>query len=288
MLAGKRTEFIIAEHQPVKPTMKSTNIRIGAVSYLNTKPLVEGLAELAPSARLSFDLPSRLAKSLAENKLDVALIPSIEYLRNENWTIVSDACIGCLGPVLSVKLLTRKPFADIETLALDEGSRTSAALVQILLAEHGVRPTLETLPIGSSVNDTSADAVLLIGDRAIHSPQGGFIDEWDLGEQWRRTTGLPFVFAMWVARPGVNVSSIEPALEAARDLGVANLNEIAARHADEVNLSHESCLSYLRDNLYFHLKERQQKALELYYRRAADIGLAPANFELRFYDSQTT
>ncbi|MCR9120017.1 MAG: menaquinone biosynthesis protein, partial [bacterium] len=180
--------------------MTTTNIRIGAVSYLNTKPLVEGLAELAPSAQIVFDLPSRLAQSLADNRLDIALIPSIEYLRNDGWKIVSDACIGCRGPVLSVKLLTRKPFAEIKTLALDEGSRTSAALVQVLLAERfGIRPQLESLPIGNGVEDTTADAVLLIGDRAIHSPEGSFIDEWDLGEHWCEWAKLPFVFAMWVA-----------------------------------------------------------------------------------------
>lgn len=264
-------------------------IRIGAVSYLNTKPLVEGLAELAPEAEISFDLPSRLAASLAENRLDIALIPSIEYLRDPSWTIVSDACIGCRGPVLSVKLLTRKPFDQIETLALDEGSRTSAALAQILLFERfSVRPKLESLPIGDGVNDTSADAVLLIGDRAIHSPEGDFIDEWDLGDRWCRWAELPFVFAMWVARAGVDVSQVEAALAKARDRGVANLPQIAQRHADEVQLSPESCLSYLRDNLYFHFGARQRQALELYYRRAAVIGLAPASFELRFHDCQTS
>ena len=105
----------------------ASKLRIGAVSYLNTKPLVYRLDEFAPDAEVTFDLPSRLADDLASGQLDVALIPSIEYFQQPSYSIISDACIACRGPVLSVKLLTRVPFAEITTLALDEGSRTSIA-----------------------------------------------------------------------------------------------------------------------------------------------------------------
>ena len=104
-------------------------MRIGAVSYLNTKPLVYGLADLAPQHELVYDLPSRLADRLAAGALDVALIPSVEYFQRPDYEIVSDACIACRGPVRSVKLLSRVPLESIRTLALDEGSRTSAVLV---------------------------------------------------------------------------------------------------------------------------------------------------------------
>src|SRR6188768_2971938 len=112
---------------------KRKKLRVGAVSYLNTKPLIYGLERLAPQAELVLDVPSRLAIDLAAGELDVALIPSIEFLREPAYAIVSDACIGCRGPVLSVKLFSRGPAAEIRTLALDEGSRTSVALVRILL-----------------------------------------------------------------------------------------------------------------------------------------------------------
>ena len=162
-------------------------VRIGAVEYLNTKPLVYGLERTAPQAEVVFDLPSRLADRLAAGELDVALIPSIEFFQDPRYRIVSDACIACRGPVMSVTLFSRVPAAQIRTLALDEGSRTSAALVQILLKEkHGVVPDLEPLPIGATLADTRADAVLLIGDRAIHSPVGQFAEVWDLGDEWRR------------------------------------------------------------------------------------------------------
>src|SRR4051812_37972662 len=141
----------------------TNRIKIGAVSYLNTKPLVYRLAEFAPKAEIVFDLPSRLADNLGRGQLDIALIPSIEYFLGAGYTVVSDACIACRGPVLSVKLFSRVPISEVGTLALDEGSRTSAALVRILLHERaGIQPRCEPLPIGASISDTSADAVLLI------------------------------------------------------------------------------------------------------------------------------
>src|SRR3954470_3310916 len=100
-------------------------MRIGAVNYLNSKPLVYGLESLAPTARITYDLPSRLADSLAAGRLDVALIPSGEFFRTPGPRIVSDACVACCGPVLSVKLHFRVPPKDVRTVALDEGSRTS-------------------------------------------------------------------------------------------------------------------------------------------------------------------
>src|SRR4051812_11782406 len=113
--------------------MNAAKIRVGAVNYLNTKPLVYRLERVAPQCEGIFDLPSRLADGLAEGRFDVALIPSIEFFQDPGYRIVSDACIGCRGPVLSVKLFSRVPANRIRTLALDEGSRTSAALSQILL-----------------------------------------------------------------------------------------------------------------------------------------------------------
>lgn len=254
-------------------------LRIGAVSYLNTRPLIYRLTELAPNIDLILDLPSRLADGLARGRFDVALIPSVEFFQSPEYTIVSDACIGCRGPVLSVKLLSRRPFAEIRTLALDEGSRTSAALVQILLKErYGIRPKLLPLPIDAAYQAAQADAVLVIGDRAIHPSQGEFPLQWDLGDEWNRWAELPFVFAMWVARPGLDgdrLGELETALQRARDSGLAHLDQIAAAEAPRVQLTHEQCLSYLRDNLYFHLGPREKRGLELFRTKAAELGFVP-------------
>jgi chorismate dehydratase len=251
-------------------------IRIGAVNYLNTKPLVYQLDELAPHATVVYDLPSRLADALANGELDVALIPSIELFQDPGYLVVSDACIGCLGPVFSVKMFSRVPIDDIRTLALDEGSRTSVALVQILLDHrHGVRPELKPLPIGAAFDDVDADAVLLIGDRAMHSPSGQFHAVWDLGDQWHRWTGLPFVFAMWTARPGIDLAGIETALSAARDAGVAHLAEIAETESAALGLTQPQCLDYLTNHLNFYFHSEQQTALELFYKYSHELGLAP-------------
>jgi chorismate dehydratase len=169
------------------------------------------------------------------------------------------------------------PVEKIRRLALDEGSRTSVALTRILLAQRlGVFPELETLPIGATLPDTTADAVLLIGDRAIHSPAEHFDVVWDLGEEWRKWTGWSFVFAMWVARRDEVPPGIAAALSAARDLGLTQLDAIARHEAPRMQLDTAACLSYLRDNLYFHLGPRERQGLDLFGRYAAALGLAPA------------
>jgi len=254
----------------------SPRLRVGAVAYLNTKPLVYQLDQFVPSAELSFDLPSRLADDLAVGKLDVALIPSVEYFQDPAYRIVSDACIACRGPVLSVKLFSRVEAAKISTLALDEGSRTSVALIRILLKERfGLEPETLPLPIGATLADTTADAVLLIGDRAIHSPPERFAEVWDLGDQWCQWSGLPFVFAMWVARSGVDISDLEPGLAVARNCGVAKLEQIAQAEAAPLGLTVPQCVSYLRDNLHFCLGPREREGLELFHEKSIALGLAP-------------
>lgn len=266
--------------------VRRNRIRVGAVSYLNTKPLVYGLAESSPDIDLSFDLPSRLADCLAREELDVALIPTLEALQNPEYTILSDACIACRGPVWSVKLFSRVPVSEIRTLALDEGSRTSVGLVQILLAERaGVRPQLRSLGIGQSTSDTDADAVLLIGDRAIHPPAERFAEVWDLGDEWCRWSELPFVFAMWTARRDLaNAAPVADALAQARDEGLANLEQISREEAAAIGLTTRECLQYLQHNLHFTLGAREREGLKLFHRHAAQLGLAPQKFHLNFAD----
>jgi chorismate dehydratase len=264
----------LAPHSAWKPAA-----RVGAVQYLNTRPLVHGLA--ARGVSVVYDLPSRLADKLSAGLLDVALIPSIELFRGSGYRVVSDACIGCRGPVMSVKLFFRTLPGRVGRLAVDEGSRTSGTLARILLAErHGVSPMIEPLPIGAGLDDTSADAVLLIGDRAIGSHRGSFQLVWDLGDEWCRWTGLPFVFAVWAARSGVDASGVERLLTEARDSGRANLAAIAAVEAAPHGLTVPQCLGYLRDNLHYELGPAERDALALFYRRAETLALAPAGFDV--------
>jgi len=249
-------------------------LRIGAVNYLNTKPLVHGLAELLPEDELLFDYPSRLADSLSQASLDVALVPSIELAEHPEWKIISDACIGCVGPVLSVKVMFRVPPPEVRSLALDEGSRTSAVLAQILLHKlHGVSPRLTSLPLGSQPEQADADAVLVIGDRAIGNNDSEFIEVWDLGDQWCRWSELPMVFAFWVSRPDIATDKIASALCAARDNGCRHLSEIASEQSEKMQLPLELVEEYLCQNLHFHLGSEQLRGLELFYQSAAQLNL---------------
>ena len=190
----------------------SSLIRVGAVSYLNAKPLYYKLYDFAPKVRLSMEVPSRLAEQLAAGELEIALIPSIEYLRGVRlgYEILPGFSIAARGPVRSVKLFSRVPFQQIERLALDEGSRTSQALSLVWLdACHGVRPgQVELLPLGVPAIESTADAVLVIGDRAMKVPHEPFCQVVDLGEAWQAMTGLPFVFALWVTRQSVDLGEL--------------------------------------------------------------------------------
>jgi chorismate dehydratase len=270
------------------PDSRRHVIRLGAVRYLNARPLTYCLAQFAPRAELIFDVPSRLADALTAGELDVAMIPSIEYFRHPGYTIISDACIACRGPVRSVKLFSRVPVERIRSLALDEGSRTSAALIRILLKEEfDLDPVVSSLPIGASPAASPADAVLVIGDRGIASDQGRFDYIWDLGERWMQLTGLPFVFAMWIARPGVDLREFDAQLSRARDEGVERIPEIARLEAAYGWISVQDCLIYLRDHLHFYFGRLERQGLELFYQRAERHGLVPSGVKIEHYHPKT-
>ena len=149
--------------------------------------------------------------------------------------------------------------------------------MRILLRERfGIEPLLQPLPIGEGLESSDADAVLLIGDRAMHSPPGRFAEVWDLGDAWVRWAGLPFVFAMWTARSDTDLNGLETALSESRDLGVAHLEDIAVVEAAPLGLTVPQCVSYLRDNLHFFLGPREHEGLKQFYDLAVGLGLAPA------------
>jgi chorismate dehydratase len=265
----------------------SSPIRIGAVNYLNTKPLIYELERLAPEAELILDVPSRLADLLAEERLEVALIPVVEYFRAASYAIVPDIAIASHGPVLSVTLFSRVPWAGIRRVALDEGSRTSAALTQLLLRRrYGVRAEVIPLPLARTAEEIDADAVLLIGDRAMRACLPGFAHAFDLGQEWQDWTGLPFVYAFWAVRAGVDLGSVENALAQAKRRGLAHLGEIAFEEAAGLALDAGFCRRYLTNIIRFDLGPREQAGLEHFYRLASDEGLAPRGVELEFYNCE--
>jgi chorismate dehydratase len=262
----------------------SRRIRVGAVNYLNTKPLIYDLTSLAPEVELSLELPSRLADLLAEGSLDVALIPVIEYFRAGTYTIVPHVAIASRGPVLSVTLFSRVPWPEIRRVALDEGSRTSATLTQILLRKrYGVAPELQPLLLDCAAEDLDTDAVLLIGDRAMHACLPGFAHSFDLGQEWIDWTGLPFVYAVWAVREGVDLGGVEKALQEAKRRGCDRCGLIAHEEAPRLGLDAGFCRRYLSTILQFDLGARELAGLDCYYRMACELGLAPSGVSLEFY-----
>lgn len=261
-----------------------TPIRIGAVNYLNTKPLVCDLERLTRQAELIFDVPSRLADDLAAGRLDVALIPIIEYFRAGNYTVVPNIAIASRGPVLSVTLFSRVPWKDIRRVALDAGSRTSAALTQVLLQHrYGVRPEVVPLPLDRAAEDADADAVLLIGDRAMRACLPGFVHAFDLGQEWHDWTGLPFVYAIWAVREGVDLGEVEPALHEAKRRGLARVGQIAQHEAPGLGLDAGFCRRYLQNIIHFDLGPRELAGLHHYYMLACEVGLARRGVNLELY-----
>jgi chorismate dehydratase len=259
-------------------------VRIGAVNYLNTKPLIYELEALAPNCELLLDVPSRLADLLGDGRLDVALIPAIEYFRAGSYSIVPDIAIASRGPVLSVTLFSRVPWPAVRRVALDEGSRTSAALCQILLRKrYNVQPEVVTLPLDRTAEDADADAVLLIGDRAMRACLPGFAHAFDLGQEWHDWTGLPFVYAFWAVRDGVDLGQAAEALHEAKRRGCARIGPIAHREAPGLGLDAGFCRRYLQSIIHFDLGPREQAGLHHYYMMACELGLARRGVNLEFY-----
>jgi chorismate dehydratase len=262
-------------------------VRIGAVNYLNTKPLICDLEQLAPQAELILEVPSRLADLLAEGQLDVALIPVIEYFRAGCYSVVPNIAIASRGPVLSVTLFSRVPWQSIRRVALDAGSRTSAALTRILLGKrYGVSAEVVSLPLDCEAENVDADAVLLIGDRAMRACLPGFQHAFDLGQEWFDWTGLPFVYAVWAVREGVDLCGVDQALHQAKEHGLDRAGPIAYAEAPRLGLDAGYCRRYLANILHFDLGPREQAGLHHYYMLACELGLAPRGVSLEYYHSK--
>jgi chorismate dehydratase len=262
------------------PAAEGRAVRLGAVSYLNAAPHVHGL-ETDPGFRLEREVPSRVARRLHAGEVDLGLIPSIEYAFGD-YAIVPGAAIASRGDVRSVCLFHHGPLERVRRVALDTSSRTSSALVRILLRERlGRHP--QYVPMGPNLVDmlAVADAALLIGDPALdHQGEAARLD---LGEEWARLTGLPFVFAFWAGREGAVSAGGVRRLQDALRAGLGALPEIATRHAAGDASRAAKYEAYLRDNIVFQLGEEEQAGLREFYRRAHSLSLIPAVPELRFH-----
>lgn len=247
--------------------------RLGAVDYLNARPLVYGLELRSDLFSLRFDVPSKCAALLHEGSIDVGMIPSIEYLRGRDYRIVPEVGIVSDGAVASVALFTSTPVESIRSIAADTSSRTSHALLRILCLERfGIDPDFQPMPPDPEQMLRRCDAALLIGDPALfldHARLGA--DKIDLGDQWRSLTGLPFVWAFWAGRRDVLAAPAVEALIAARDRGVAASDDIAAAYCGTVRAARGQ--AYLRENIRYTLGDREEAGLMKYYELAERHGL---------------
>jgi len=260
--------------------------RIAASSYLNTAPLIWSFIHGAQRGAIDLvtdTAPARCAEMLARGEVDAALVPVIEYQRLDGVSIVPDVCVGSRSAVRSVVLATKlNNLKKVKRVALDDSSRTSVALIKILFREFlGLEPEWVTSPPDLKSMLTHADAALIIGDPAMKIPRDKF-QVFDLAALWHDYTGFGFVFAMWMARRSEadRVRAIDFA--AARDEGLANLDEIAARQEGQTRLSPAEVKDYLTKNIAFRVDEELKNGLELYFELANKLRLIENEKPLRF------
>ena len=268
----------------------TARLRISAISYLNTAPLVWGFAEGSARGRfdLSFTIPSRCADDLREGRADIGIIPSIEYQLIPGLVIVPGISIAAKNEVRSIVLVSRKPVSEIRRVALDRSSRTSVALLKILFRKwYGVEP--EYVSAAPDVEDMLriADAALVIGDPALKLSLAREVAadpsvQWaenggryllDLAAEWRRWTGHAFVFAFWAGRPVAITPEVVRAFEESKREGLAHLEDICSRESLRLGMTREEIRRYLTQNVDFSFDEETRRGLECFYRLAKETGI---------------
>ncbi len=266
--------------------------RLGVVSFLNARPLIAGL-DADPRVQLAFDVPAALPARLEQGDVDAALVPVIDVLRSRGrYHVISDACIGCDGETMTVRVFAQVPADRIRTLWADSDSHTSVALARVLWRErYGYDLTLQPCdPRSASLAD--AEAVLLIGDKVMDPRRARFAYEVDLGDAWRQHTGLPFVFAVWVCRSdggpentrapdgGVPMAELAELLGGARDRGVKKVAEIAKTFAARHGWPLAAAERYLTRCMQYRLDARSVEGVACFARYCAGADLVPPEAEI--------
>jgi len=269
-------------------------LRISAISYLNTAPLMWDFehGDAGRHFEISYTLPSGCARALAQGTADIGIIPAAAYTEIPGLQILPEVAIASRRAVRSILLVSKVPIAEIQTVALDTSSMTSVALLKVLFQkwlggarEYGsMEPKLEEML-------SECDAGLLIGDPALQVDRSRY-HTLDLAEEWIRYTGKPFVFAFWAVR-GDALREADPALDIAaifrdsRDHGLQadSLNQIGREWAPKLAMPEQQVRDYLTQNIYYQLDDACIEGLHLFYRYATEIGVLPAASKLRFVEA---
>ena len=269
----------------------ASKLRVCAVSYLNTAPLVWGLLH-GPQRGvfdLSFALPSECADRLRRGEADVGLVPVIELARQPDLVVVPGAGVASDGPVRSILLVSKKPLGAIESFAADTGSRTSVVLAQIVAAHsHGIRPQVRPYPPRLGEMLEIADAALVIGDPALRINTG--LTDWnrqplhiyDLGAEWTEMTGLPMVFAVWAVKNLADPDGLVETLGESAEYGLDRIEEIVGEESPRLGFPAGEVREYLTRYVRYEIGEREREAIRMYLRLACELGLVEAPREMRF------
>ncbi len=270
----------------LNPANSILSLRVCAVSYLNTAPLVWGMlhGEQKGLFDLRFRVPAECADMVASGAADVGIIPSFELIGRE-FGIVPGVGIACRGAVRSILLVSRQPANQIRTLAADAGSRTSVALARIVLARrYGVEPAVVKRPPDLAGMLDEADGALIIGDPALHiDPETSPFHVYDLGREWMEMTGLPMVFAVWAGPAEFVTPQVAAAFQDSCAFGLRNLEWIAAAEAPARGFPVDLVRRYLGSHIVFELGAAERRGMELFLRYARELdrlagqpGLTPA------------
>lgn len=240
-------------------------IKISAVSYLNTTPFIYGMeknAELMGNIELSKDIPSECARKLLNNEIDLGLIPVAVIPQLKESYIISDYCIGAIGEVHTVLLLSEVPLEEIDTIYLDYQSRTSIALCQILCRELWyISPQFIQAKPGFENEVKDNTAAVIIGDRTFDLDKK-YAYRLDLSEEWQRLTGLPFVFAAWVANKPLDSNFISLFNSTLKN-GLQQL-DLAIEESNQTKISNDRLKEYLVKYIQFDLDTGKRKGMELF------------------------
>jgi chorismate dehydratase len=263
--------------------------RVAASSYLNTAPLIWAFQQGSRQDRVELvtdEAPARCGDLLAQGKVQAALVPIIEYQRIPDVRIVPGVCVGSHSAVRSVVLVSRyENLSQVGTVALDESSRTSQALVKIIFREFlGVEPQWQSSGPDVPAMLKNNEAALVIGDPAMNISLPG-VHVYDLATLWHKFTNTGFVFAMWMTEVRHVEAASKVNFAGARDEGLQNLERIVANYADEVPLPLAELRKYLTENITFHVDEELAQGMRLYFQLALKHGLIEENKPLQFTNS---
>ncbi len=265
-------------------------IRLGAIPYLNAKPIFYGLEAGLGAERfeIGYHSPAECARKLADGELDLALIPSIEYARTEGggeglW-IVPDIAIASEGPVASVLLLAKVPLEELKVVAVDVSSRSSATLLQILCAEsYGIAPETEKAEPEPAMMLERYGAAMVIGDPALYCAEKVVVRR-DLGADWSELTGHPFVYAFLAGRESAIGAEDVAVLRDSLRQGLLSIHKIAANHPTPLQDGTELNENYLRENMRYSFSDKELTGLKLFYIKAWEHGLIDGVPRIRFYE----